>query len=259
MIRVEALNTYYGTRLILEDVSLDVMPGEILVILGGSGSGKSTLMRHMVGLLKPHSGRIWLDGDEITSMDEWELVGVRKKIGLAFQGGALFNSMTVGDNVALPLREHTDLEESTIRIMTRMKLDQVGLSGFEDFMPSELSGGMKKRAAVARAMAMDPKILFFDEPSAGLDPIVAAGLDEMISGLNRALGVTMAVVTHEMESAFLIAHRMVLIHKGSLIASGTPDEVRASDHPRVRQFLERRPDTDVRDEAEQLRVLLGEE
>jgi phospholipid/cholesterol/gamma-HCH transport system ATP-binding protein len=174
---------------------------------------------------------------------------------MSFQGGALFGSMTVGENVALPLREHTKLEDSTIEIMLRLKLDQVGLAGFEYHMPSQLSGGMKKRAAVARALAMDPEILFFDEPSAGLDPIIAAGIDQLILELKKAFRMTIIVVTHELASAFLIADRMVLIDKGNIVAIGTVDEMRASTRPRVRQFLDRVPEPDVEGELDYLQTL----
>jgi len=183
---------------------------------------------------------------------------IRMKMGMSFQASALFGSLTVGENVALPLREHTDLEDSTIEIMVRIKLGQVGLSNFEDFMPSELSGGMKKRAAVARALAMDPEILFFDEPSAGLDPIIAAGLDELILNLKKAYAITIVVVTHELASAFLIADRLVYVEKGHIIALGTKEEFKASDHPRVRQFLDRRPEPEVAQELDYLQMLTGE-
>ncbi len=163
-------------------------------------------------------------------------------MGVSFQSAAMFNSMTVGDNVALPLREHTKLAEPTIRLMTQMKLSQVGLAGVEDLLPSQLSGGMRKRASVARALAMDPEVLVFDEPSAGLDPIIAAGIDELILHLKQAFKMTIIIVTHEMHSAFMIADRMCMLHKGKIIAVGTPDEIRANDNPRVRQFLDRRAD-----------------
>ena len=177
MISLRNLRVSYGEHEILHGISFDVQRGETLVILGGSGSGKSTLLRTLVGLESPTSGEIWLKGKNIAAISAAEMDEIRKKVGMSFQGGALFGSMSVGENVALPLREHTKLEDSTIEIILRLKLDQVGLAGFENYMPSQLSGGMKKRAAVARAMAMDPEILFFDEPSAGLDPIIAAGVD----------------------------------------------------------------------------------
>lgn len=249
MISIQDLVTHYGERKILDGVTLNICRGETVVILGGSGSGKSTLLRHIVGLSSPTSGKIVIDGKDITSISEDEFNDIRRKIGMAFQGSALFNSMTIAENVALPLVEHTKLEPSTIQIMTRIKLDQVGLSGFEDFYPSELSGGMKKRAGIARALAMDPEILLFDEPSAGLDPIVAAGLDQLIVKLKQAFRMTIVVVTHELASAFLIADRIVLLDKGRLIADGSSDEIRTSRHPRVRQFLDRVAE-DVREDYE---------
>jgi phospholipid/cholesterol/gamma-HCH transport system ATP-binding protein len=255
MISLKDLRVSYGTREILHGVSFDVRRGETLVILGGSGCGKSTLLRTLVGLEKPSSGEIWLKGENIAAISRKEMDNIRKKIGMSFQGSALFGSLTVGENVALPLREHTKLEPSTIEIIVRLKLDQVGLAGFENFMPSELSGGMKKRAGIARALAMDPEILFFDEPSAGLDPIVAAGLDELILQLKKAFHMTIIVVTHELASAFLIADRAVVLDKGYVAALGTMDELRASDHPRVRQFLDRVPEPVVSNELDYLQML----
>src|SRR5437660_7710322 len=208
-ISVRDLRVNYGEREILHGISFDVQPSETLVILGGSGSGKSTLLRTLVGLEKPSAGEIWIKGRDIAKTSAAEMDAIRRKVGMSFQGGALFGSMTVGENVALPLREHTRLEDSTIEIMLRLKLQQVGLEGFEYYAPSQLSGGMKKRAAVARALAMDPEILFFDEPSAGLDPIIAAGIDELILQLKRAFRMTIIVVTHELASAFLVADRML--------------------------------------------------
>ena len=258
MISLRNLRVSYGEREILHGINFDVMRGETMVILGGSGSGKSTLLRTLVGLERPSSGEIWLKGKNIAAISSGEMDEIRKKIGMSFQGGALFGSMTVGENVALPLREHTKLEDSTIEIIVRLKLDQVGLSGFENYMPSQLSGGMKKRAAVARALAMDPEILFFDEPSAGLDPIIAAGVDELILDLKRAFHMTIIVVTHELASAFLIADRMVLIDKGNVVAIGTTEEMRASTHPRVRQFLDRIAEREVSQELDYLQMLTEE-
>jgi phospholipid/cholesterol/gamma-HCH transport system ATP-binding protein len=254
-ISLRDLRVSYGEREILHGISFDVVHGETLVILGGSGSGKSTLLRTLVGLERPSSGEIWLKGKNIAAISAEEMDEIRKKIGMSFQGGALFGSMTVGENVALPLREHTKLEESTIEIILRLKLDQVGLSGFENYMPSQLSGGMKKRAAVARALAMDPEILFFDEPSAGLDPIIAAGVDQLILELKSAFHMTIIVVTHELASAFLIADRMVLIDKGNVVAIGSTEEMRASTQPRVRQFLDRIAEPEVSQELDYLQML----
>jgi phospholipid/cholesterol/gamma-HCH transport system ATP-binding protein len=258
VISVVNLRVSYGEREILHGVSFDVQRGETIVILGGSGSGKSTLLRTLVGLEKPTKGEVWMTGINTAQISEPEMDAIRKKIGMSFQGSALFGSMTVGENVALPLREHTDLEDSTIEVMVRIKLGQVGLSNFQDYMPSELSGGMKKRAAVARALAMDPEILFFDEPSAGLDPIIAAGLDELILNLKKAYAITMVVVTHELASAFLIADRMVLIDRGHIVALGTKEELQASTHPRVRQFLDRVPEPEVTEELDYLQMLTGD-
>ena len=255
MLSLRDVRVSYGEVEILHGIKLDVTRGETLVILGGSGSGKSTLLRTLVGLEKASSGEIWIKGKNIAAISDAEMDEIRKKIGMSFQGGALFGSMTVGENVALPLREHTKLENSTIEIMLRLKLEQVGLAGFEYYMPSQLSGGMKKRAAVARALAMDPEILFFDEPSAGLDPIIAAGIDQLILELKQAFRMTIIVVTHELASAYLIADRMVLIDKGNLVANGTVAEMRASTQPRVRQFLDRVPEPEVARELDYLQML----
>src|SRR5260221_12208328 len=254
-ISVRDLRVNYGEREILHGITFDVNRGETLVIRGGSGSGKSTLLRTLVGLEKPTSGEVWIRGKNFSSISEAERDEIRKRLGMSFQGGALFGSMTVGENVALPLEEHTKLEPTTVEIMVRLKLDQVGLSGFEDFLPSQLSGGMKKRAAVARALPMDPEILFFDEPSAGLDPIIAAGIDQLILELKKAFHMTIIVVTHELASAFLIADRMVLIDKGHVVALGTMQEMRASTHPRVRQFLDRIAEPEVSEEMDYLQML----
>lgn len=258
IISVQDLRVRYGATEILHGISFDILPGETLVILGGSGSGKSTLLRTLVGLEKPSDGEVCIKGHNIGHASDLELDELRRKMGMSFQGGALFGSMTVGENVALPLRQHTQLEESTIEIVVRMKLEQVGLEGFEDYMPSQLSGGMKKRAAVARAMAMDPEILFFDEPSAGLDPIIAAGIDNLIIKLKEAFQMTIVVVTHELASAFLIADRMVLIDKGNIVALGTKEELRASTQARVRQFLDRVPEPEVAGELDYLQMLTAD-
>jgi len=258
MISLRDLRVSYGKREILHGINFDVVRGETLVILGGSGSGKSTLLRTLVGLEKPSAGEIWIKGRDLAKISAAEMDEIRTKIGMSFQGGALFGSMTVGENVALPLREHTRLEDSTIEIILRLKLQQVGLEGFEYYMPAQLSGGMKKRAAVARALAMDPEILFFDEPSAGLDPIIAAGIDELILELKRAFHMTIIVVTHELASAFLIADRMLLIDKGNIVALGTAEEMRSSTQPRVRQFLDRIAEPEVSGELDYLQMLTAE-
>jgi len=241
-IKVRDLRVKYGDREILHNLSFDIEAGETITILGGSGSGKTTLLRSLIGLEKPVGGEIWIRGHDLCCISSFELAELRKKLGVSFQGGALFGSMTVGENVALPLREHSRLDDTSIEILVRIKLEEVGLSGYADFYPAQLSGGMKKRAAIARALTMDPEVLFFDEPSAGLDPIIAAGIDDLILKLKRAFQMTVVIVTHELASAFKIADRMILIDKGNILAIGSPDELRANQHPRVRQFLDRVPD-----------------
>src|SRR5580658_8680982 len=248
------LRVSYSGREVLHGLTFDVRRGETLVVIGGSGSGKSTMLRTLVGLEKPSSGQVRIKGVDLATAGAREMDTIRKRIGLAFQGGALIGSMSVGANIALPLLEHTTLERSTIEVMVRIKLEQVGLSGVEDFNPSALSGGMKKRAAFARAMALDPEILFFDEPSAGLDPITAAGIDDLILSLKKAYSLSMVVVTHELASAFLIADRMLLIDRGNIAAMGPVEEVKHSQHPRVRQFLDRVADSNQDDDVDHLRM-----
>ena len=236
-IQVVDVTKKFDDRVVLDAIRLDVLTGETLCILGGSGSGKSTLLRLVIGNIPPDGGDIVGLGKSLSQMTRDELTAYRKQIGVLFQSGALYNSMTVGENVALPLREHTDLPEATIEIMVKIKLELVGLRKHADKMPAELSGGMKKRAGLARAIALDPRILFYDEPSAGLDPVTSHEIDILISDLNQKLGVTSVVVTHEMDSAFRIANRMVLLDRGKFIVSGTPDEMRDSTDPLVRQFV----------------------
>ncbi len=242
LVRARGLRVRYGRREVLRGVDLDVYRGETLVILGPSGCGKSTLLRQLEALERPTAGSVEIGGVDVLKASRREMEKVRRMMGVSFQSAAMFNSMTVGDNVALPLREHTDLADSTIRLMTRMKLQQVGLSGVEDLYPAQLSGGMRKRASLARALALDPEILFFDEPSAGLDPIIGAGIDQLILRLKEAFRMTMIIVTHEMQSAFQIADRMCMLDRGRILAVGTAEEIRKHPHPRVRQFLQRIPD-----------------
>jgi phospholipid/cholesterol/gamma-HCH transport system ATP-binding protein len=230
---------------VLDGLNLDIEPGQITVLLGGSGSGKSTLLRQILRLESPKSGSITIKGTDITRCSETELNKVRRSIGVAFQSAALFNSLSLEDNVALNLREHTALAPSIVDLIVWMKLAIVGLADFGKLHPQELSGGMKKRAAVARAMALDPEILVLDEPSAGLDPIVAAELDELILFLKENLQITALVVTHEMSSAFHIADRIAMLFDGKLLAVGSKDEIRANQHPRVQQFLNRVPNNPV--------------
>lgn len=244
IIRVEHLVARYNDKTILNDINLDVRRGERLVVVGGSGCGKTTLLRHLIGLQHPAEGRVIVDGDDITHADEDQLRRVQRKFGVLFQAGALFASLTLGENIALLLEEYTDLPRDTIALLVRIKLDMVKLGGFEDFMISELSGGMKKRAALARAVALDPQILFFDEPSAGLDPITSAELDELIVQMNRSLGTTMVVVSHELASIFTIADRVIMLDGDtkSIIAEGQPQELRDhSTDPRVHAFFNREP------------------
>ena len=257
LISVRDVVVRYGDHTVLDQLSLDIYPGETMVILGGSGSGKSTLLRQIEALEKPTAGHVFVKGVDITTCPEEELTAIRRIMGISFQSAAMFNSMTVAENVALPLREHTKLADSTIRLITRMKLDQVGLASTENLYPSQLSGGMRKRASVARAMAMDPEILLFDEPSAGLDPIIAAGIDELILHLKRAFQMTIVVVTHELSSAFKIADRLCMLHQGKMIAVGTKEEIQNSQHPRIRQFLDRVPEQAAVDEESFLKRLTG--
>jgi len=257
-IEVRNLITHYGDREILKNISFFIPKRKTTVILGGSGCGKSTLLKHLIGLLRPTGGEILINGSDIARMDEDEMNSVRKKMGVLFQGSALLNSMTVAGNVALPLREHTKLNASTVDIMVRMKLDLVGLSGFDKFYPSQLSGGMKKRAGLARAIALDPEMLFFDEPSAGLDPVTAAGLDELIVNLRNVFGMTIIVVTHELPSVFTIADYVIMLDKGQVIFAGTLDELRASQNPRIRMFLDRQPEQEMYSPEDYFKIIAGE-
>jgi phospholipid/cholesterol/gamma-HCH transport system ATP-binding protein len=258
LVNVSNLVTHYGTKKILDDVDFRVSPGEIVIIIGGSGSGKSTLLRHLLGLNVPTSGTIQLFGVTTARASLNELHELHKQIGVAFQGGALFSSMSVGENVKLPLIEHTKLDEKTMDIMMRMKLEVVDLGGFEDLMPAQLSGGMIKRAALARAIIMDPKLLCFDEPSAGLDPVVAAEIDELILRLRDAMGMSIVVVTHELESAMRISDRIVILDKGRVLMAGTKEEVKNCDSERVQDLLNRRPRNEEVDPDTYLRRLGGD-
>ena len=262
MISVDSLTVQYGDHRVLDGVSLDIQPGEVMALLGGSGSGKTTMLRHIIGLERPTSGTVRVRGVDINRCSPKELKDIRCTMGVAFQECALFNSMSIEENVSLPLRELTNLADPVIEIMTYMKLVAVGLGQAAKQMPQELSGGMKKRAAVARATALDPEILVFDEPSAGLDPIVAAGLDEVILALKRAFHMTILVVTHELASAFRVADRVAMLYKGSLIAVDTKDAFQHSTHPRIRQFLDRVADpiaesTAIQDHFRELAGMAG--
>ncbi|HIJ62112.1 MAG TPA: ABC transporter ATP-binding protein [Rhodospirillaceae bacterium] len=257
-VEVRQLVTHYGDRMILKGIDLSVEDGEIMVIMGGSGSGKSTLFNHLLGLLHPTSGTVRLLGYDMNTATPLGLLDMRQKIGVAFQSGALLSSLTVAENIMLPLREHTDLDRRTMEIIARLKLEVVNLAGFGDLMPAELSGGMIKRAALARAIAMDPRVLFCDEPSAGLDPAVSSAIDELILKLREAMGMTIIVVTHDLDSAFRIADRICVLDGGEIIALGSKEEVRASENPRVQNLLNRRSPDATLDRDAFLRRLVGE-
>ncbi len=258
VISVERLCAHYGERQILFDVDFEVLQGEIMVIMGGSGSGKSTLLRHLIGIEAPTSGSIRLLGHDIAKLKSRDLQALRRKIGVAFQGGALFSSMSVEDNIKLPLRELTSLDGKTMDIMARLKLELVNLSGFGGLLPSELSGGMLKRAAVARAIVMDPALLFFDEPSAGLDPVVSSALDDLIRMLRDSMNMTIVVVTHELASAFQIADRITVLDQGRVLAVDTVEGIRNSDVERIQNLLNRRAEPPSADSDAYLRRLTGE-
>ncbi|MBF0520892.1 MAG: ABC transporter ATP-binding protein [Nitrospirae bacterium] len=257
VIEVKTLVTYYGDRVIIKNATVSIPRAQTTVIVGGSGSGKTTILRHLIGLLKPHSGEILINGVDITRLSEEMLNNERKKMGVLFQGAALLNSLTLAENVALPLREHTKLKDSVIGIMVRMKLDLVGLSGFDNFYPSQLSGGMKKRAGIARAMAMDPEILFFDEPSAGLDPVTAAGLDDLINKLNKVFKITVIVVTHELPSIFKIADYVIMLDMGDIVFAGTLEEFKESEIPKVQAFLKRTPGEETQSQDDYFKIIAG--
>jgi phospholipid/cholesterol/gamma-HCH transport system ATP-binding protein len=242
IIEVEHLVRRFGDRAVLDGVSFNVHRGETLVIMGGSGCGKSTLLRHMIGSMKPTSGTVKLFGEEITRMKEREIERVRLRFGMLFQSGALLASLTVGENVALPLWQHTDKSGEEVEEIVKQKLQMVGLTGFEDLKPDEISGGMKKRVGLARALALDPELLFSDEPTSGLDPIMTAVVDQLTLKLTQGSHMTAVVVSHDMTSAFRIATRMIMLGHGSIVAEGTPDEMRNSPNPEVQQFIHGRPD-----------------
>ncbi|MBR0289532.1 MAG: ABC transporter ATP-binding protein [Selenomonadaceae bacterium] len=237
MIKIINVTKVFGKKVALNNINLEIGDGETLAIIGGSGSGKSTLLRLMIGLIKPTSGEIWIGNEEISHLNEKEMMRVRLKMGMVFQYSALFDSMTVGDNVAFGLVEHTNYSKEKIQSIVREKLHQVGLEGVENRMPNELSGGMKKRVSLARAIAFGPEIIFYDEPSSGLDPITTNRIDELIIETQRALNVTSIVVTHDMVSACRIADRIAMVYNGDLIAVDTPDNFKKIQDPRVKEFF----------------------
>lgn len=257
LISVQGLNSTYHRRQVLFDIRFGIPSRQITVIMGVSGCGKTTLLRHLIGLKPTGPDQILVEGRDLGEFSEEEMRAYRRRIGVLFQSGALFNSMSVSDNIAVPLKVHTRLADETIRIMALIKLRLLGLADFGDYMPSQLSGGMRKRAGLARALAMDPEILFVDEPSSGLDPITAAGLDRLILDLRDTLGMTIIVVTHELDSAFRIADRLVVMDRGHLLAVGSPEEIRVSKDLRVQQFLGRTADPLEGDPAGYLSRLTG--
>jgi phospholipid/cholesterol/gamma-HCH transport system ATP-binding protein len=242
LIEVRNLTFRYNSDLILDDLTFQMDVGETVVVIGRSGVGKSTLLRCILGLTRPESGGILVEGVDITRITEKELNVIRRDFGMLFQGAALFNSMTVGENVAFPIRQHRDYEEEKIIRIVHKKLELVGLGGCENLMPSELSGGMKKRAGLARALALDPKYIFFDEPIAGLDPIIANGIDDLVLDLKKSGEITMLIVTHDLLHGFKVADKVIMLHEGRIIAAGTPSEVTRSENEHVQQFLRGLPD-----------------
>jgi phospholipid/cholesterol/gamma-HCH transport system ATP-binding protein len=241
---VEVTNLFrkFGDRTVIDNLSFTIQRGETLVIMGGSGCGKSTLLRHIIGVMKPTSGSVKIFGREITTMNDVEIAGIRRRFGMLFQSGALLASLTVGENVALPLVQHTDLSPEEIDETVTGKLQMVGLNGFNNLKPAEISGGMRKRVGLARALALDPELLFSDEPTSGLDPIMTAVVDKLTLELTKDEGMTAVVVTHDMTSAFRIASRMIMLGRGRILAQGTPDEIRTHPDPEVQQFINGEPD-----------------
>jgi phospholipid/cholesterol/gamma-HCH transport system ATP-binding protein len=242
MITLRDIKKYYGSHKVLNGVSFRIEQKKITYILGTSGGGKSTLLKILIGALKPDSGEVRFGDTDLTTLTDRELDPFRKRIGMLFQHGALLNSMTAGENIALPIREHTALDDNIIKIMVKMKLDLVGLRDFEDLYPGQLSGGMQKRVALARALTLDPEVVFFDEPTTGLDPIVTSVIMKLIADLNRLLGITCVVVTHAVEEAMKIADKIVILYMGKVLADGTPQEIRESTDPIVQQFITGSPD-----------------
>jgi phospholipid/cholesterol/gamma-HCH transport system ATP-binding protein len=242
VVEVSDLFRKFGDRTVIDNLSFSIYRGETLVIMGGSGCGKSTLLRHIIGVMKPSAGSIKIFGEEITTMDDRQIADVRRRFGMLFQSGALLASLTVGENVALPLLQHTDMSADEVEDTVTRKLQMVGLSGFNNLKPSEISGGMRKRVGLARALVLDPELLFSDEPTSGLDPIMTAVVDKLTLELTKDEGMTAVVVTHDMTSAFRIATRMIMLGRGRILAQGTPDEIRTHPDPEVQQFINGEPD-----------------
>ncbi|MBI5894178.1 MAG: ABC transporter ATP-binding protein [Deltaproteobacteria bacterium] len=246
MIKINELKKSFNNKKVLDGINLDVEQGKITVIIGRSGEGKSVLIKHIIGLLKPDEGNIMLDGEELTAMDEKELNNIRKRFGMLFQGAALFDSMTVAENVGFPLREHTDKHEDEIMDIVRDKLKRVGLVGVEDMMPADLSGGMKKRVGLARAIAMDPEIVLFDEPTTGLDPIMSDSIAHLMLETQKDLKTTYIAITHDIALTYKIADKVAMLHEGRIIETGTVDEIKATINPVLRQFIEGRAEGPIK-------------
>jgi phospholipid/cholesterol/gamma-HCH transport system ATP-binding protein len=242
VVEVAGLTRKFGDRTVIDNLSFKIHRGETMVIMGGSGCGKSTLLRHIIGVMRPTAGSVKIFGNEITTMNDRQIADVRRRFGMLFQSGALLASLTVGENVALPLQQHTDMSTEEIQETVTQKLQTVGLNGFENLKPAEISGGMRKRVGLARALVLDPELLFSDEPTSGLDPIMTAVVDKLTLELTHGEGMTAVVVTHDMTSAFRIATRMIMLGRGIIIAQGTPEEIRTSPNPEVQQFINGEPD-----------------
>jgi phospholipid/cholesterol/gamma-HCH transport system ATP-binding protein len=247
MIEIRGLHKSFGALKVLQGVDLQIPKGKTTVILGRSGVGKSVLLKHIIGLIRPDRGKIWIDGVDITLLGDTELNELRKKFGMLFQEAALFDSMNVGGNVAFPLREHTKLSEKDIREIVAQRLEQVGLPGLEEKMPAQLSGGMKRRVGLARALALDPEIVLFDEPTTGLDPPMAEAIEDLIMETQQKLGETFVVITHNITVAFHIAHKIAMLHEGRIVAEGSPRVFRRSSNPVVQAFMARREEKEVKE------------
>ena len=246
MIKITGLKKYFGPKRVLDGVNLEIERGKITVIIGRSGEGKSVLIKHIIGLLRPDEGQIFLEGQEITAMREKEFNEVRKRFGMLFQGAALFDSMTVGQNVGFPLKEHTDLNDEDIMKVVGEKLRRVGLTGVENLMPAELSGGMKKRVGLARAIVMDPEIVLFDEPTAGLDPIMSDSIADLVLDTQRSLKTTYILITHDIPFTYKIADKIAMLHEGRIVQEGTVEEMKRNPDPIIRQFLEGRAEGPIK-------------